>query len=271
MTMAVVSAVALLFHRFLCWLLIVQLRLGLAGAAIALNASWWFIVLGQFTYISMGYCPGAWNGFSSLELWFLMVLSMIAGNLKNAQIAVGAMSICMNLSGWQMTIFMGFRAAISVRISNELGAGRPRAAQFSILVVFMSSVTIGIFFFVLILALRNVYGVPFTNNPEVVDAVSSLAIFFALTLFLNCIHPMLSGVAVGAGWQWLIAYVNLGCFYLVGIPIGYVLGFPLDKGIQGIWTGQLAGVDKVQGHIIVQKHSQKQKDTSCRNLYIISS
>lgn len=66
MAMAVVSAVALVFHLFLNWLLIVQLGLGLVGAAIALNASWWFVVAGQFVYIAMGYCPGAWNGFSLL-------------------------------------------------------------------------------------------------------------------------------------------------------------------------------------------------------------
>jgi Na+-driven multidrug efflux pump len=132
----------------------------------------------------------------------------------------------MNLSGWQFMIFLGLNAAIryqkltffkiqssqfscskfsqilymnatflidSVRISNELGAGRPKAAQFSILVVLMSSVTFGIFFSVLILDLRNVFAVPFTNNPEVADAVSSLAIVFSLSLFLNCIQPVLSG------------------------------------------------------------------------------
>jgi multidrug resistance protein, MATE family len=66
MTMAVVSAAALVFHLFLSWLLIARFRLGLIGAAIALNSSWWFVVLGQFAYIDIGYCPGAWNGFSRL-------------------------------------------------------------------------------------------------------------------------------------------------------------------------------------------------------------
>lgn len=64
MTMAVVSAVALLFHLFLSWLLIVQFKLGLVGAATSLNAAWWVVVVGQFIYVARGYCPGAWNGFS---------------------------------------------------------------------------------------------------------------------------------------------------------------------------------------------------------------
>jgi MATE family multidrug resistance protein len=66
MAMAVVSAVALVFHVALSWLLVGPMGMGIAGLAIALNASWWFVVLGQLAYILMGYCPGAWNGFDWL-------------------------------------------------------------------------------------------------------------------------------------------------------------------------------------------------------------
>lgn len=33
-----------------------------------------------------------------------------------------------------------------------------------------------------------------------------------------------TGVAIGAGWQSVVAYVNLGCYYIIGIPVGVVLG-----------------------------------------------
>ena len=134
-------------------------------------------------------------------------------------------------------VFFGFNAAISVRVSNELGAGRPRAAKFAILVVLMSSVAIGLAFFAAVLGLRDVYGAPFTESPAVVRAVASLGVVFAFTLLLNSVQPVLSGVAVGAGWQWLVAYINLGCYYAFGLPLGYLLRF----GVQGIWAGMLCG------------------------------
>jgi len=28
---------------------------------------------------------------------------------------------------------------------------------------------------------------------------------------------------VGAGWQSIVAYVNIGCYYLIGIPVGVLL------------------------------------------------
>jgi multidrug resistance protein, MATE family len=35
---------------------------------------------------------------------------------------------------------------------------------------------------------------------------------------------------VGCGWQQFVAYVNVGCYYFVGIPLGVLLGFKFDMG-----------------------------------------
>ena len=40
------------------------------------------------------------------------------------------------------------------------------------------------------------------------------------------------GVAIGAGWQTLVAYVNIGCNYLFGIPLGLILGLKLGLGVE---------------------------------------
>lgn len=50
-----------------------------------------------------------------------------------------------------------------------------------------------------------------------------------------------SGIARGSGWQSIGAYVNLGAFYLVGLPVGVVLGFPLRLRGKGLWIGIVAG------------------------------
>jgi MATE family multidrug resistance protein len=40
----------------------------------------------------------------------------------------------------------------------------------------------------------------------------------------------MKGVAVGCGWQTFVAYVNVGCYYGLGIPLGSVLGFYFNLG-----------------------------------------
>jgi Na+-driven multidrug efflux pump len=39
-----------------------------------------------------------------------------------------------------------------------------------------------------------------------------------------------AGVAIGAGWQSLVAFINIGCYYLVGLPLGALFGFKLNLG-----------------------------------------
>lgn len=40
------------------------------------------------------------------------------------------------------------------------------------------------------------------------------------------------GVAVGSGWQSKVAYVNLACYYLIGIPLGVILGWVFNLGVE---------------------------------------
>lgn len=39
-------------------------------------------------------------------------------------------------------------------------------------------------------------------------------------------------MAVGAGWQAVVAYVNVGCYYLFGLPLGLLLGYKMNMGVE---------------------------------------
>ena len=59
---------------------------------------------------------------------------------------------------------------------------------------------------------------------ENVDATQDLLVLlFLLTLFV--------GVAVGSGWQSTVAYVNLGSYYLLGVPLGFLMGWQFNLGV----------------------------------------
>ncbi|KAM2893068.1 hypothetical protein FF1_008461 [Malus domestica] len=60
--------------------------------------------------------------------------------MENAEVSIDALSICLNIAGWEMMISLGFMASASVRVSNELGRGSSRAAKFSIVVIVSISV-----------------------------------------------------------------------------------------------------------------------------------
>lgn len=60
------------------------------------------------------------------------------------------------------------------------------------------------------------------------------------------------GVAVGAGWQSLVAYINLGCYYAVGLPAGILLGFTFGLGAEVMYylsNTQASEFEHVISHI----------------------
>ena len=138
-------------------------------------------------------------------------------------------------------ISVGFNAAASVRVSNELGAGNPKSAAFSVVVVTVLSFILAAIISIVILFFRDYISYIYTGGDDVAAAVSKLTPLLAITLILNGIQPVLSGVAVGCGWQAFVAYVNVGCYYVVGIPLGCLLGFYFDLGAAGIWSGMIGG------------------------------
>ncbi|KAG5234636.1 protein DETOXIFICATION [Salix suchowensis] len=260
---AYISLGALVVHVLLSWLAIFKWNWGLLGAGLVLSFTWWIIVACQFVYIlTSNRCRKTWQGFSleafsglwsffklsaasavmlCLETWYYQILVLIAGLLKNPEVALDALSVCMTISGWVFMISVGFNAAASVRVSNELGAGHPKSASFSVLVVTSCSFIISVIAAIIVLIFRDSISYIFTEGEVVAKAASDLTPFLAATLILNGIQPVLSGVAVGCGWQAFVAYVNVGCYYLIGVPVGVVLGFTFDLGAKGIWTGMLGG------------------------------
>eukprot|EP01018_Ginkgo_biloba_P028745 Gb_22188 [translate_table: standard] len=262
MVIAWLSAATLILHIFLSWLFILKLDMGLIGAAITLNVAWWVPAIGQFLYASCGGCPLTWTGLSKeafsdlwpfiklslasgimlcLENWYYRVLVLLTGNLSEPEVAVDSLSICMSINGWEMMIPLGFFAAIGVRVANELGAGHGRGAKFAVIVAVTTSTAIGIVFWVLILTFRRQFAIVFTDSSVIQDAVSRLAFLLAFTILLNSVQPVLSGVAVGSGWQSLVAYINIGCYYIIGVPLGVLLGWVFHLGVLGIWAGMIGG------------------------------
>ncbi|KAF3431206.1 hypothetical protein FNV43_RR25936 [Rhamnella rubrinervis] len=262
MVMAFIAAVGLVLHTVFSWLLIIQLEWGMVGAAVVLNFSWWFIVGAQLVYILSGTCGRAWTGFSwkafenlwgfvrlslasavmlCLEVWYFMALILFAGYLKNAEVSVDALSICMNILGWTIMVAFGMNAAISVRVSNELGAAHPRTAKFSLVVALITSFVIGLLLSLVLIISRDDYPSLFSSDTDVKALVKKLTPLLATCIVINNVQPVLSGVAIGAGWQTAVAYVNIGCYYLVGVPLGLTMGYALNFGVSGIWYGMMFG------------------------------
>ncbi|XLT37691.1 hypothetical protein HN873_068983 [Arachis hypogaea] len=88
---------------------------------------------------------------------------------------------------------------------------------------------------------RHIYGYVFSNEEEVVDYVTVMAPLVCVSVILDSLQGVLAGIARGCGWQHLGVFVNLGAFYLCGIPAAAALAFWVNLKGKGLWIGIQVG------------------------------
>ncbi|XVE58493.1 hypothetical protein DITRI_Ditri04bG0173700 [Diplodiscus trichospermus] len=241
--LAWIGFLALIIHVGISWFFIDALGWGTTGAAIALDITSWEITLAQIVYV-MFWCNEGWHGFSwlafkeiwsfvrlsiasavmlCLEIWYMMSLILLVGHLNNAVIAVGSLSICMNLNGWEGMLFVGINGAISVRVSNELGWGHPRAAKYSVYVIVFQSLLIGLFCMVVLIITRDHFAIIFTSSEEMQRAVSHLAYLLGVTMVVNSVQPVISGFNMLDDFHFLLAMKLITILHeLLASSLGYI-------------------------------------------------
>ncbi|XP_027343250.1 protein DETOXIFICATION 16-like [Abrus precatorius] len=253
------SAVTTLLHLLVCWLMVFKYGLGSRGAAIANSTSYWVNVLILTLYVKFSpSCAATWTGFSKealhnipsflrlaipsavmvcLEMWSFEMMVLLSGLLPNPKLETSVLSICLNTASTVWMIPSGFSEAISIRVSNELGAGHPWAARLAVFVVVVMTVIEGILVGTVMILMRNIWGYVYSNEVEVVKYVAIMMPLLAASNFLDGIQGVLSGTARGCGWQKIGAFINLGSYYLCGIPSAILFTFVLYIGGKGLWLG----------------------------------
>ncbi|KAL7138080.1 hypothetical protein ABFS83_10G138600 [Erythranthe nasuta] len=262
--MMLTSGFTTLLHIPICWLLIWNFGLGSKGAALANGISYWTNDLFLALYITLSpACRHTWKGFSKealqniskflwlaipsaimvcLEIWSYEIMVIVSGLLPNPTLETSVLSISLNTNSMIYMIPLGLGSAISVRVSNELGGGRPKAARLAVyMATFMVAVESVVAVAVIILG-RKIWGYCFSSEENVVSYVSEMMILIAITNLADGVLSVLNGIARGCGWQKIGAIVNLASFYIIGIPLALVLAFVFHLGGKGLWIGIIAAV-----------------------------
>ncbi|KAA8542218.1 hypothetical protein F0562_023370 [Nyssa sinensis] len=257
------TGITSLIHVVVCWTLVFRVGFGNKGAALSNAISYGINVLILAIYIKFSSaCRRTWTGFSKegmknlvsflslaipsalmvcLEFWLYEFLVLMSGLLPNPKLETSMMSISLSTSCVVFRIPFGFGSAVSTRFSNELGAGQPRAAQLAAQVVIFLAVTGGLLVSLISVAVRGIWGYLYTNEEEVVKYMASIMPVLATSNFIDGIQAVLSGTARGCGWQKIGVFVNLGAYYLVGLPSAIILTFFFHFGGKGLWMGIISG------------------------------
>ncbi|CAI9768206.1 unnamed protein product [Fraxinus pennsylvanica] len=217
------AALSILLHIPINYLLVSRLGLGIKG--VALSGVWTnFNLVGSlivYIFFSKVY-KKTWGGLSMecLKDW---------KSLLNLAIP-SCISVC--LEWWCFSV--------STRVGNELGAGRPENAKRATIVGLSGSFILGFSALFFTVSVRNNWAKLFTHDKEIIALTSLVLPIIGLCELGNCPQTTGCGVLRGTARPKVGANINLGCFYLVGMPVAVGLGFFLNFDFEGLWLGLLA-------------------------------
>lgn len=233
--------------------------MGMMGAGWATFWARLIMALSMFAYIYYGkHFRKYWEGFSFRGLSMERMKNIFrigAGSGLQWVFEVSAFAFAMVMVGWigkreqaahqialqlaAMTylIASGISAAASVRVGNQLGAkdisSLREAAYSSFVLVLITQVIFAVFFIVF----RFVMPVIFNDEQAVRGIVSSLLLITALFQLSDGVQVVALGVLRGIKDVTIPTWITFICYWLIGLPCCYLLGFIFEFGVQGIWFG----------------------------------
>ncbi|XP_010528510.1 PREDICTED: protein DETOXIFICATION 9-like isoform X2 [Tarenaya hassleriana] len=261
--MVLSSLTALCIHIPVCWVLVYSLGFGAKGAAISISLSHCLNAVSLWVFAKRSRaCEEtriqiSKEAFGHMKAFFKLavpsalmiclewsafeILILLSGLLPNAKLETSVISMIFTTSSLHYNLASAVGAAASTNVANELGAGNPVAASASAFLAITiaasesSIVSIALFF------LRGVWGYAYSDVEEVTRYAAEITPILCVSIVMDSVSAALTGIIRGAGRQGIGAYVNIGAFYLVGIPVAILLCFVLHLNAKGLWIGIFSG------------------------------
>lgn len=178
-------------------------------------------------------------GFQFLaEIGVFALIAVIAGKL-GVNVA-SAHQIALGLASFTFMITLGVSSATSVRVGHAIGRREnPRRAG-------LVGISFGGAMMVISAAVFAIFPEPlvqlFTHDKEVTRLAASLLRIAAAFQFFDGVQGVSAGALRGAGDVRIPFFVNVGAYWLFGLPLALVLGFSCGWGAAGFWWGLTAGI-----------------------------
>ncbi|PKA53978.1 MATE efflux family protein DTX1 [Apostasia shenzhenica] len=175
-----------------------------------------------------------------LEWWWYEIMILLCGLLLHPRSTVAAMGVLIQTTSLIYIFPSSLSAAVSTRVSNELGADRPDRARRAAAVGFLCGLLLGVAAFSFSVSVRNVWATIFTGDGEILGLTAAVLPILGLCELGNCPQTTGCGVLRGSARPRTAANINLGSFYGVGMPVAVGLAFWAGLDFAGLWLGLLA-------------------------------
>jgi multidrug resistance protein, MATE family len=150
-----------------------------------------------------------------------------------------AHQIAISLASISFMAVLGISVAGSIRVGNAVGMKdiqETRRAGFTASLLGASTMLVSGIVFILF---RNFLPTLYVNDQEVISYASSLLIIAALFQISDGTQAVGIGILRGLTDVKIPTAITFVAYWIVGLPVGYLLGFTYKMGVQGVWYGLL--------------------------------
>ncbi|KAK8519406.1 hypothetical protein V6N13_133328 [Hibiscus sabdariffa] len=261
LTIAAICAV--LLHPLINYVFTIYFQLGVKGIALALACTTFNLNLGLIVYMVVSETPlKPWHGVTvlsifqgwqplltlalpslvsvCLEWWWYEIMLFLCGLLDSPKASVAAMGILIQTTGLLYNFPYSLSSGISTRVSQALGAGQPSCAHRAANIGLFMAFAFGFSAFIVTTVLRSWWGKLFTDEPQILDLISTALPILGLCEVGNAPQTVACGVLTGTARPKDGVRINLCSFYIVGLPVAILTTFTFKLGFKGLWFGLLA-------------------------------
>ncbi|KPI34825.1 putative transporter [Cyphellophora attinorum] len=250
---------------FLNWLLPFRLGLGFEGAALATAISntlqpvvlilyiWIFDreALQCWPTIQWRRIFSNWGPIIRLSIpgvvmtaaeWFAFDALTFASSYLSAE-HLAAQSVVMTVCVAIYHVPFPVSIVASTRFGHWIGYGALNAARKAWRTFYVVFCVIGLWDLVLLTSTRHLLAQLFTKDESVRDIIVLVLPIVASAQLFDALLAISNGLLRGLGRQSIGGWVNLGVYYIFGLPLSFFLTFgPPKLELQGLWVGPTLGL-----------------------------
>ena len=174
-----------------------------------------------------------------LEAATFSLTAIMVGWLGSLELAAHQVAIA--ISTVSFTTYLGLGAATAIRTSHYKGTNNWQEVRSTTKAGIHLGIMVSILTCLVLYLFRNEVSFIFSDDAEVSVIVITLLPILMLYQFFDGAQIVLANALRGLSDVKSIMWISFITNFLIAIPAGYILGFPLDMGISGIWLAYPIG------------------------------
>ncbi len=153
-----------------------------------------------------------------------------------------AHQIAINMASISYMTVSGLGTAAAIRVGNQLGKKQYKTMKNAALTLIAMGTALMIVFAGIFIIGKDTLPLLYNDQPEVVSIAAGLLIIAALFQLSDGVQVISLGALRGMKDVKIPTLITFLAYWVIALPLGYVLGFSYGYGASGIWFGLFLGL-----------------------------